>query len=103
MELYIVYTTNSIEYVVANSWTEAKEMIHLVYNISPSVHMRSYRISHIGATGINIPLLLEEVEQGYFDVSQPATCRYDSCTWYPFVPFTVRGHYVNIALAALEA
>lgn len=103
MQLYIVYAINSIEYVVANSWAEAKEMVHLVYDIRPSVHMRSYRITNIGDTGINIPLLLKEVEQGYFDVAQPATCKYDSCTWYPFIPFTVRGYYVSIALEALGA
>jgi len=103
MHLFRVYTIRSTEYVVAKSWDDAKEMVRLVYDIRHNVHLRSYKISRIGDTGINIPLLLKEVESGYFDVSQPATCKYDSCTWYPFVPFTVRGYYVNIALAALEA
>lgn len=103
MQLFRIYTTSAIEYFVANSTHEAKEMVRLVYDIRPSVRISSYGITNIGDTGINIPLLLKEVEQGYFDVSQPASCKYDSCTWYPFIPFTVRGYYVSIALEALDA
>ena len=115
-ELYISFKrfpgTKGYNYVVARTKKEAFEILCLVYGYPYHSKLRRIttttieRISSVNpAEGgyIKCRELTKDWNTGYFDVSQGMSFEHrKNKHWYPFVEFTVRGHYIDAVLEDLN-
>lgn len=118
MKLYEFYIdfecfpgTKGYNYAVAHSKKEAFEILCLAHGYPYHSKLRRITTTTVESLRAVNPVeggyikchkLIKDWNTGYFDVSQGKTFEHrKNKHWYPFVEFTVRGHYIDVALEDL--
>lgn len=113
MKLYEVFIRGSKgnQWVVANNNVEAMEILALLSGVDLNdvpTYFSDFSIERISAINpieggyIKCDELTKNWNTGYFDWTQGKTFEYrKNMHWYPFVEYSIRAHYIDIALGGL--
>lgn len=108
MNLYEVCNSTQLHHVVASTEQEATDIAKFAFKMrttSKHFHVgRVYTLYLMEGRSVPTADILDGigVGTGYIDGSGTAVQQYaNGFEWYPFTPFNIRQHFVDLALAAL--